>query len=67
MKPAEKAIQQIMNDQSPENRLTLAEKRIKNLEAELLEYVRVEAVLVAARKVDADTISKAHDLVRASS
>lgn len=67
MKASDKVLQQIANDQSPEHRLTLAEKRIKNLEGELLEYVRVEAVLVAARKVDVETIAKAHDLVRASS
>lgn len=67
MKKAEEAIAQIARDQSPEHQLTLAQKRIKNLEAEVLEYVRVEAVLVAARKVDSDTITKAHELVRASS
>jgi hypothetical protein len=64
MQPAEQVIADIAKAQSPEQRLAVAEKRIKHLEAEILEYIRVEAVLIAARKLNQDTVAQAHELVR---
>lgn len=64
MKTPDETLRQLAVEQSPEQRLAAAERRIKQLEAEIIEYVRVEAVLIAGRKVNEDTVRKAHELVR---
>lgn len=66
MKPAH-VVQEMTKAESDAQRIRQLEVRVKHLEAEILEYIRAEAVLVAARKIDEDTIKQAHDLVRVSS
>lgn len=48
----------------PASRLHQLEENLKRREAELLEYVRAEKVLVAAGHVTQTKIDQAHDLVR---
>lgn len=60
-------LQDMSKAESDAQKIHQLEVRVKHLEAEVLEYVRAEAVLIAARKVNEDTVKQAHEIVRVCS
>lgn len=63
MAPAE-VIQEMTKAEADAQRIRQLEENLKRAHDEILEYVCVEQVLMAARKINEETFRQAHELVR---
>jgi hypothetical protein len=67
MAPAEKVLEQLVKEQSPEARLQQAKNSIASLERQLRDALRVIDVLVAVGKLKQGHVEEARTLVNALS
>jgi hypothetical protein len=67
MAPAERVIEQLAKDQSPEGQLRQAKSTISSLERQLRDALRVIDVLVAVGKLKHGHVEEARTLVNAFS